>query len=243
PQRIDADATVQSEGIDIVIAIDVSGSMREAGLDTGRKLDGAKGAMKRFLELRRDDRVGLVVFKSESKALSPLSTDYKALTQEVDLAEKLGEGLSEGTGIGVGLADAINLLRGSPAKSRVVILATDGENNQHRIEPEQAGKIAELLKIRVYTIGIPTAGARVDQSLDERQMRQIAEGTGGNYTRATNEQGLFDIFTTIATLEKSRVERERFVRYHELAPWLLIPALGLVALEVLLGASVFRRAP
>ena len=242
-QTVEANARIETEGIDIVLALDISGSMQDAGLDAPRKLDAAKKALKQFLEKRRDDRVGLVAFKSETRILSPLSVDYKALMQLVDQADKLGEQLSDGTGIGVGLADALNLLRGSHARSRVVILATDGENNVHRVEPEQAGKIAETLKIRVYTIGIPTANVRPEASLNEKQMRQIAEGTGGSYSRAGSEQGLAEIFNSITALEKSRIERERFTRYHELAPWLLAPAFALIVAELLLGATVFRRAP
>lgn len=243
PQTVEANARIASEGIDIVIALDISGSMRDPGLDAPTKLEAAKKALKQFLDGRKDDRVGLVLFKSESKAVSPLTVDYKALAQLVDQAEKQGEQLQEGTGIGVGIGDALNLLRGSRAKSRVVILATDGENNVTRVTPEQAGKIAETLKIRIYTIGIPTANTRAEQSLNEKQMRQIAEGTGGSYTRAANAQGLADIYNGIASLEKSRIERERFTRYNELAPWALVPAFALIVLEVLLGATVFRRAP
>jgi Ca-activated chloride channel family protein len=243
PRTAEANAKVTSEGIDIVIALDISGSMSEPGLGAASKLDGAKKALKQFLDQRRDDRVGFVVFKSESRVMSPLTTDYKALAQQVDLADKQNRQLSEGTAIGLGIADALNLLRGSHARSRVVILATDGENNQHTIEPEQAGKMAEALKVRVYTIGIPTAGARAEETLDEQAMRKIAEGTGGSYTRAADTQGLSDTFNSIAALEKSRVERERFTRYNELAPWALAPAFVLVALEMLLGATVFRRAP
>jgi Ca-activated chloride channel family protein len=243
PQTVEAGATIASEGIDIVLAFDISGSMRDAGLESPTKLEAAKKALKQFLEKRKDDRVGLVVFKSESRVMSPLSTDYKALARVVEQADKLNEQLPEGTAIGLGIADSLNLLRASHARSRVVILATDGENNQNRVEPEQAGKIAETLKIRVYTIGIPTANTRAEATLDERQMRRIAEGTGGTYTRATNQQGLVDIYNNIATLEKTRIERERFTRYNELAPWLLVPAFGLLVLESLLAATVFRRAP
>ena len=245
PQTVQANARIESEGIDIVLALDISGSMKDAGLEAPTKLEAAKGALKQFLEKRRNDRVGLVVFRSESRVMSPLSTDYKALAQLVEEGDKLNPQhvLQDGTGIGVGLANALDLLRNSRAKSRVVVLATDGENNVRTVEPEQAGKIAETLKIRVYTIGIPTANTRADLTLNEKQMRQIAEGTGGSYHRANSEQGLLDIYNEIATLEKSRVERERFTRYNELAPWALAPAFALVALEVLLGATLFRRAP
>lgn len=243
PQTIEASATIASEGIDIVLAFDISGSMNEQGLEAGSKLEGAKRALKQFLDTRKDDRIGMVVFKSETRSISPLTTDYRALSRLVDQADKLGAFLPEGTAIGLGVADSLNLLRSSNARSRVVILATDGENNQTRVEPEQACKIAETLKIRVYTIGIPTANARADLTLDERQMRRCAEMTGGRYERAANADGLADIYNSITALEKSRIERERFTRYHELAPWLLVPAFALVVLETLLGATLFRRAP
>ncbi len=243
PQTVDAGATVSTEGIDIAVALDISGSMRDAGLDAPSKMDAAKKALKSFLDARKDDRVGLVVFKGEARTVSPLTVDYRALQQLVEQAERQNTQLDEGTAIGLGITNALNLLRNSHARSRIVVLATDGENNVTRVEPEQAGKVAEALKIRIYTIGIPTAGQRAEQSLNESQMRRIAEGTGGSYTRASNEQGLTDIFNSIATLEKSRIERERFTRYHELAPWLLVPALGLIALELLLGATLFRTAP
>lgn len=204
PRTVEAGATITSEGIDIVLALDISGSMREPGLDSPTKIDAAKKALKQFLESRRDDRVGFVVFKSESRVMSPLTTDYKALQTEVDQAEQLNEQLAEGTAIGLGMADAIGLLRESTARSRVLILATDGQNNSGKVTPEQAALLAEALKIRAYTIGLVTANARAEQTLDERQMRAIAETTGGSYARATNQQALLDIFTEIATLEKDR---------------------------------------
>lgn len=243
PRTVDASARITSEGIDIALVMDVSGSMRDAGLNASSKMEASKRALKQFIDSRKDDRVGLVVFKSESRMLSPLTLDYKAVGQLVDQAERLTANLEEGTGIGVGMADGLNLLRNSKARSRVLILATDGENNVSRVEPEQAGAFAKALKIRVYTIGIPTANQRAESSLNEQQMRAVAENTGGSYTRAGSEQGLADIFDDIAALEKSRVERERFIRYNELAGWLLAPAFALVVLELLLGATVFRRAP
>jgi Ca-activated chloride channel homolog len=243
PQTIEASANIASEGIDVVLAFDISGSMNEQGLESGSKLEGAKRALKQFLESRKDDRIGIVVFKSETRVMSPLSTDYKALARIVDQSDKLNTFLPEGTAVGLGVADSLNLLRPSNARSRVVILATDGENNQTRVEPEQACKIAETLKIRVYTIGIPTANSRPDLTLDERQMRRCAETTGGRYERAANAEGLASIYNSITALEKSRIERERFTKYHELAPWLLVPAFALIVLESLLGSTIFRRAP
>lgn len=243
PRTVEADAKVSTEGIDIVIALDISGSMAEPGLGAATKLEGAKQALSQFLDSRRDDRVGFVVFKSESRVMSPLTTDYQALKQQVQLADKQNAQLAEGTAIGDGVATALNLLRDSHAKSRIIILATDGENNQHTVEPEQAAAIAKTLNVRLYTIGIPTANARAADTLDEKQMRQISEDTGGSYTRAADARALTDTYNGIATLEKSRIEHQGFTRYNELAPWLLVPAFALVVVETLLGATVFRRAP
>jgi Ca-activated chloride channel family protein len=243
PQVVDATATTTSEGIDVVLALDISGSMSEPGLGTPTKLAGAKQALRQFLESRRNDRVGLVVFKSEARVLSPLTVDYRALAQQIDQADTQNQQLQEGTGIGVGLAEALNLLRGSQARSRVVILATDGENNVTTVEPEQAGAIAEALKVRVYTVGIPTAGAKAELTLDERQMSHVAEVTGGTYVRAASAQGLANTFAAITTLEKSRFERDRFTRSVELAPWPLTLAFVFLAASVLLDVTVLRRAP
>ena len=243
PQQIEANATFAGEGIDIVMVLDISGSMREGGLDAANKIEAAKRALKKFLDTRKEDRIGFVAFKSQSRVMSPLSTDYTALKKQVDEAEKQNAFLDEGTAIGLGIADGVILLRDSHARSRVIVMATDGENNVTRMEPEVAGKIAESLGIRLYTIGIPTRGSSASATINEQQMRSIAEGTGGAYTRANNEEGLAETFNNIASLEKSRIERERFTRYNELAPWLLVPALALVLLETLLGATLFRRAP
>ena len=243
PQVAGARGKVMTEGIDIVVAFDISGSMAEPGLGATTKMEGAKRALVQFLDTRENDRVGFVVFKSESRVMSPMTVDYAALKQQVEQADTLNRQLPDGTAIGLGLATALNVLRESRSRSRVVILATDGENNVHTIEPEAAGKIAESLGVKVYTIGVPTARVRAELSLDERQMRQIAEGAGGSYTRAVDQPGLTQTLSRIATLEKSHFQREQFVRYVELAPWMLVPTFLLVALELLLGATVLRRAP
>lgn len=242
PRRARADASIETEGIDIALAYDISGSMNEPGLGAATKMEGAKAALREFLETRTNDRVGLVVFKSESRVMSPLSLDYDALKKLVDEAERQNEGLQEGTGIGLGIADALNLLRNSRSKTRVVILATDGENNERRIEPEQAAAMAEALKIRVYTVGLMAARA-TSSGPDEARMRRIAEQTGGSYARATDQEDFEEIISNIATLEKTRFERERLTRYSPLLIWALAPAVGLLLLEALLGATWLRRAP
>src|SRR5579883_197652 len=171
PQVGKASAKIQEQGIDIVIALDVSGSMLDPGLGAPSKLQGAKQAIDNFIASRKNDRVGFVIFESESRVMSPLTLDYHALEQIVD---GVHNGLlPDGTAIGLGIADAVNLLRGSRAKSRVIILATDGENNQHEIEPDVAAQIAAALKIKLYTIGMFAANETpATAEIDEKSMQQ-----------------------------------------------------------------------
>jgi len=243
PQTIKADATVETQGIDIVLAFDISGSMQDAGLGARTKMDAAKRALKDFINGRENDRIGLVVFKSDSRIMAPLTLDYRALTQMIDDVEKQNEGLNDGTAIGKGIADGTSLLRNSRTKSRVIILATDGQNNEPTVPPEQAAAIAETLKVRLYTIGILTANTRAETSLDERSMRAYSERTGGSYARATNGDELKGIYENVANLEKSRFERQRLIRYNELMLWPLIPGIALILLGVLLDTTWLRRAP
>ncbi|HEY7295172.1 MAG TPA: VWA domain-containing protein [Dehalococcoidia bacterium] len=242
PQVGRASAKIPTRGIDVVIALDLSGSMLDPGLSSGSKLDGAKQAIKRFIAQRKNDQVGLVVFESESRVVSPLTNDYHALEQQVD---QVKNGLlPDGTAIGLGIADAINLLRGSTAKSKVIILATDGENNQHRLEPEQAVDFAKALDMKLYTIGMLAQNETPSTTqIDERSMQQWAKSTGGFYGRAQSESQLQHIFDTISQLETSQLERNHYTSYEELFGFFLVPALGLVMLEAGLGATVFRRAP
>jgi Ca-activated chloride channel family protein len=243
PQTVQADATVETQGIDIVLAFDISGSMQDAGLGARTKMEAAKRALKDFIAGRENDRIGLVVFKSESRIMAPLTLDYRALTQMIDEVERQNEGLNDGTAIGKGIADSVSLLRNSRTKSRVIILATDGQNNEPTVPPEQAAALAETLKVRLYTIGILTANTRAETSLDEREMRRYSERTGGSYARATNGDELKGIYENVANLEKSRFERQRLLRYNELMLWPLIPGIALLLLGVLLETTWLRRAP
>jgi len=243
PQVGKASARIPAQGIDIVIALDVSGSMLDAGLSAGTKLDGAKRAIKEFIAGRKNDRVGVVIFESESRVVSPLTLDYRQLQQIVD---KVSNGLlRDGTAIGLGIADSANLLRESRARSKVIILATDGENNQHRLEPDDAVKIAQqALKVKLYTIGLVQQGAPSSAvGVDEGLMKRLAEQTGGSYARATTGDQLHKIFDHISRLETSQVERQHYTKFDELAGWFIVPAIGLLALEVTLAGTVFRRAP
>jgi Ca-activated chloride channel family protein len=239
-----ANAVVENKGIDIVIAQDLSGSMTEPfGPQTGpgqhdTRLSAAKRLDAQFVAERKDDRIGLVVFESETRVMSPTTDDHDALR---GIIQKLDTNvLPDGTAIGEGLSSAINLLRGSTSRSRVIILLTDGENNIHTIEPDEAAKLARALGIRVYTIGIIDPRSN---EVDAKALRDIAEPTGGAYFPATSPSALGDVYQRINAMEKSTVQLLHFDRYDELAPWLIVPALGLLVVEAFLSNTVFRRVP
>ena len=242
PQIGRASSKVPTKGIDIVIALDVSGSMDDPGLSAGNKLDGAKQAIEKFIDTRKNDRVGMVIFESQARVVSPLTLDYQALDQ---LVGQVRNGLlPDGTAIGVGIADAINLLRGSQAKSRVIILATDGENNVDQLEPETAAQLAQQLHIKLYTIGMFAQGETPQTTeIDESSMQKWAGVTGGFYGRAQSESDLQNIFSTISRLETSTVERTHYTIYDDLEGWLVAPGIALLALEVVLSNTIFRRTP
>jgi Ca-activated chloride channel family protein len=241
PQAGQAESELPGQGIDIALVMDTSSSMG-SGLGTDTRLDVSKRVITNFIEGRTNDRIGLVIFRGSSLVLSPLTLDYDALTNIVQHVQDIN--LPDSTAIGLGLSDALNLLRESRARSRVVILLTDGEQNAGSIEPLAAARIAETLGIRVYTIGVIAQGAREGGALnvDEEALRQMAEITGGRYYPAESEQGLADIYDNIEQLEKSRVGRPQFGAYNELAPYFLAAALALLALEIGGRATVWRQA-
>lgn len=246
PQRGEANAIVENRGIDIVLTQDLSGSMSEPwGPQTGpgphdTRLSAAKRLDAQFVKERKDDRIGLVGFESETRLLSPLTEDQDALAGIIGQMENGVDGLPDGTAIGAGLTSALNILRGSNSRSRVIVLLTDGEENVHQIEPGEAAKLAKALGIKVYTIGIIDPRSR---EVDEKMLKGIAEPTGGAYFPATNPKALSDVYDRINRLEKTKVQQMHFYRYDELAGWLLIPAIGLLVLEGALANSIFRRAP
>lgn len=245
PQKGNADASIPGEGIDIVLALDISRSMVDSRIDGTPKSEIAKQAVTDFIRGRENDRIGMVVFQREAFALSPLTLDYQALLRLVDQVQN--GLLPEGTGIGMGIAESINLLRDSRAQSRTIVLLTDGENNELLVPPLQAARLAEALNIRVYTIGFlggTFSGAsgqsarRIEESLTE-----IANITNAKYYAATDEESLDAIYEEIGQLEKSRVERDRFMTFDELLAYFALPALGLLVVEVILRGTVFRRMP
>ncbi|MBI2912196.1 MAG: VWA domain-containing protein [Chloroflexi bacterium] len=240
------------QGLDIVLALDTSYSMKETDFGGRQRAEVAKQAIKEFVQGRQDDRIGLVLFSGISVVQSPLTVDYAALLAQV---EPLESGvLAGGTAIGLGLAEALNLLRDSRARSKVVILLSDGENNSGDISPPDAARMARALQVRVYTIGAEGGppepvgrpggrGRTTTSGLDEGALRVIAETSGGAYYRASDERSLREIYRQIGELERSYVGGRRFHTLHELAPSLLPAGLLLLIAELLLGQTVLRRAP
>jgi Ca-activated chloride channel family protein len=243
PQRGEAVTTVRGEGIDIVLAYDVSSSMSQPFARGQSRLEAAERVLTNFVTARGNDRVGLVAFQGASITMSPLTTDYAALAVMVD--QSGGLQLTDGTGIGVAIGQSVNELRDSSAASRIVILMTDGENNVATIEPLAAARLAESLGIRVYTIGVVSPGFDRSQSsinVDEESLREIANVTGGTYSRAENPTALEEIYANIDTLEKSRFESTTVMRYDEIAPIVLAVAAVILAVEIVARYGLLRRA-
>ena len=255
PQDVEQNVRTNTDGIDIMLAIDVSGSMLARDFKPDR-ITAAKEVAGSFIAHRYGDRIGLVAFAGEAFTQSPLTTDQSTLQT---LLARIRSGLIEdGTAIGNGLATAINRLRESEAKSKVIILLTDGVNNRGEIAPLTAAEIAKAQGIRVYTIGVGTEGMApypaidmfgnitfVNQKveIDEKTLTAISDMTGGKYFRATDKAKLKAIYDEINQLEKSKVEVTEHVSYHELYLAWVLAALGLLLAEFLLANLVLKRIP
>lgn len=255
PQTGIATQNVRTEGIDIVVALDISTSMLAEDLEPNR-LDAAKAVANDFVQGRTNDRVGVVAFAGQAFTQVPLTLDYGVVTS---LLAELDVGMIEdGTAVGMGLATAIKRLQASSAESKVVILLTDGRSNRGEIGPVTAAQMARALGVRVYTIGAGSRGTartpvqdplrgtvyvttRVD--IDEPSLQEIAETTGGRYFRATDTESLAAIWAEIDELERTEIEVENFTSYEE--RFALPLALGIVLLlaEVVLARTVLRRLP
>ena len=243
PRAGEANAVVPAEGIDIVLAVDISSSMISSRFADGRdRLTVTKAVIRDFIKARENDRIGFVVFQQDALALAPPTLDYEVLDRIV--AQTESGILPDGTGIGVGLATALNMLQESTAASRVVILLTDGEHNAQSISPEEAASVAAALRIRVYTIGV-TGGdvANGRGALDESRMRAVSEETGGRYFSASSPDALADVYEEIGKLETSHVGNETFDRYTEYGWWFAGGAALLVLADLALRATWLRRAP
>lgn len=254
PQAGHSRQVISGAGVDIAIVLDISGSMASLDFEPNR-LAAAKQVIREFIQERQYDRIGLVVFASEAFSQVPPTLDYNVLLNVLrDTQVSWDIGLDSGTAIGLGLANAANMLRDSTADSRVIALLTDGANNSGQIDPLTAARIAKALGIKVYTIGVarpglaplPLPDGRIeyrDTEIDEETLQQIADITGGLFFRAEDRQGLQEIYDVINNLERSQVEVRTFTRYRELAAWLMVPATLLLVLEILLRQTVLRKIP
>ncbi len=254
PQTRYDEELVSGEGVDIILCIDVSGSMLAQDLEPNR-MEAAKEVAANFVSSRLTDRIGLVIFSGESFTLTPLTTDQTNLRTQI-YNIKSGQ-LEDGTAIGMGLATSVERLKESKAKSKVVILLTDGENNGGFIDPNTAKELAKSFGIKVHTIGVGSEGMAMmpvqtdggiimqqeKVNIDEKLLTQIATETGGRYFRATNNEGLKNIYAEIDKLEKSKVEVTALHRYNEKFFPLALAAIALLALEALLKFTVFKKFP
>jgi Ca-activated chloride channel family protein len=240
PRDGDANAVVPADGIDIALALDISSSMTANTLDNKTRLVVAKQVIRDFIKGRENDRIGLVVFQRDAIPLAPPTLDYEALDKVV---ASLESGiLPDGTGIGVGIGTALNMLRDSPAASRIVILLTDGQHNADSISPRDAADLAKALNVKLYTIGLLSDRAGRDD-VDEALMTEISEATGGRFYSASSQTSLEEVYEEIARLETSKVGREHFERFSEYAWWFLAGAAVLLMVELALRGSWLRRVP
>ncbi|MGV8826772.1 MAG: vWA domain-containing protein [Breznakibacter sp.] len=254
PQSTNKFRNETTEGIDIVMALDISGSMLAEDFKPNR-LEAAKEVAASFVAGRPNDNIGLVIFAAESFTQCPLTTDHAVL---INLFRDIRTGmLEDGTAIGLGLATAVSRIKESQAKSKVIILLTDGVNNRGEIAPITAAEIAQTFGVRVYTIGVGTLGSapypvetvfgkqyqEVEVKIDEELLQNIAQLTGGAYFRATDNNKLKEIYQQIDQLEKTKIDvREYSKRSEEYLPFALLAALFLLA-EILLRNTVFRNLP
>lgn len=252
PQSTDKFQDVSTEGIDIVMALDISGSMLARDFKPDR-LEASKDVATEFISGRPYDRIGLVVFSGESFTQCPLTTDHAVL---INLMREIQSGMIEdGTAIGMGLANAVNRIKDSEAKSKVIILLTDGVNNMGEVAPATAAGIAKTFGIRVYTIGVGTQGMapypvqtpfgiqyqNMPVEIDEGILKEIAQTTGGRYFRATDNDKLVQVYQEIDKLEKSKIDVKQFIKKDEKYLTPAIIAFCLLVIEMLVRNTVLRK--
>lgn len=260
PQRAHSRTEVTANGIDIVLGLDVSGSMQALDFEVDNRrvnrIEVVKSVVSKFIEERPDDRIGLIAFAGVPYLVSPITLDHDWLQQNL---ERVSIGaVDDGTAIGSAIAASVNRLRMTPAKSKVVILLTDGMNNTGKISPRSAAEAAKALGVKIYTIGVGARGkapipvkddagnmhmimAKVD--VDEATLQAVADETGGKFYRATDTDSLKNIYEEINRFEKTAQTVQKFERFEELYPWALIPSLAVLGLAVLLQQTRFRRLP
>ena len=263
PQEANTKVKKNIEGIDIVICLDISDSMLIEDMKPSNRLEAAKETIRQFIEKRTSDRIGLVVFAGESFTLVPLTLDYQLILERVkEITTAQNANIKDGTAIGVALANAAGRLKESTAKSRIMIFMTDGENNSGTIDPETALDIAKGYGLKIYSIGIgkdgPTKipiyqrdifGNKIktyqpfDSNVNDDLLGRMAKDTGGKYFRASKEDSLQGVFKDIDSLEKTKVDVNKFTRYTERFPPYLRAALICYLLALVLGQTILRRTP
>ena len=251
PQSTDSWSSSSTEGIDIMLSMDISGSMLAQDLKPNR-LEAAKDVAASFINGRPNDNIGLVVFSAESFTQCPLTTDHAVL---LNLFKDIQSGMiQDGTAIGLGLANAVSRIKDSQAKSKVIILLTDGSNNAGEIAPVTAAEIAKTFGVRVYTIGVGTQGMapypfqtafgvqyqNIPVEIDEATLKQIAAITGGQYFRATDNASLKEIYAEIDQMEKTKISVQEFSKkQEEYKNWALL-VFALLLIEILLRNTLFH---
>jgi len=260
PQRTHSRTEVTANGIDIVLGLDVSGSMQalDFRIDHQRvnRIEVVKSVVSKFIDERPDDRIGLIAFAGAPYLVSPITLDHDWLQQNLERVT-VG-GTDDGTAIGSAIAAGVNRLRLTPAKSKVVILLTDGVNNTGKISPLAAAEAARAMGVKIYTVGVGVRGdapipvrdaagntrlimAKVD--VDEKTLQAVADETGGKFYRATDTDSLQKIYEQINRFEKSAQTVQKFERTEELYPWALIPSLAILGLSLTLQHTRLRRLP
>jgi Ca-activated chloride channel family protein len=250
----------QASGIDIMLAMDVSGSMQAEDFTIGgqraNRLEAVKRVAQQFIEQRPNDRIGILAFAGRPYLVSPLTLDHDWLIQNLDRVQ-LGL-VEDGTAIGSALAMAENRLKDKPGKTKIIVLLTDGSNNAGKVLPLTAAEAAKALGIRIYTIGTGTRGfapvpvttpfgqtvyQNMPVDIDEDMLKKIADLGRGEYFRATDTKTLEDIFGEIDKLEKTKIEVEKIAQYRDLFPWFLVAGVSLLTLEILASQTIWRRLP
>jgi Ca-activated chloride channel family protein len=247
---------ISTEGIDIMLVLDISGSMRAEDFKPQNRLHVAKQVIKEFIEGRHNDRIGLVVFSKQSFTQCPLTMDYGVLYSFLD---KVDFGMIEdGTAIGLAIANAVNRLRESDAKSKIIILLSDGRNNAGEIDPITAAQTAKAMNIKIYTIGAgkpgtapypvddPIFGRRyvyIENEIDEPTLKRIAQITGGEYFRAKDEKALAHIYQQISQMEQTEIKVREYLRYNELFSKYAFLGLAFLLVEIVLAGTRYRKIP
>lgn len=260
PQLGSTITRTEASGVDIMLAIDVSSSMRAEDFSIGNqranRLDAVRQVTERFIEERPNDRIGIIAFAGRPYLVSPLTLDHQWLIRNLDRVQ-IGM-VEDGTAIGSAIASAANRLKNKDAKTKLIVLLTDGDNNAGKVMPLTAAEAAHALGIRIYTIGAGTRGnapfpvtdafgrtqyRSMPVEFDENVLKQIASISGGQYFRATDTRSLAEIFSEIDKLEKSKIEIERIAQYEDLFPWFLMAGIALLLVETIGSQTIWRRLP